>query len=807
MKKYIAFQCIQWWGLLGIMAVVSGPIYSQEALPAADQSVVARLRVRDAKDAPIAQAVVTITLTDWMTGDSIGVSLRELTDTKGEAQFNFPAAGTRTSSYRLTVEHDGYLPHQGGFIAFRGALIEQQITLSKPVVTRIRILNAQGEPVRGVNVLLRHPLDGYQHDWNERTDAEGEAVFTHPPFTQPFELMLGGTIKKLDDQPRLTVRLTDQELQAIVPSRRVSGKVLLPNGQPAAGWFIAPHALFTGSGGAIGSPPTTSYTASELFQVPTDGSFTTELAEDQLFIVSPDGIPFLYPLNLRSWTEEPRHLTVRIPAVRRTWTGQLVKPDGQPAKNVEIAVNEIRSGSRLWRLNIGEPYRRECVLPSQATAANGARVGRIASDGQGHYQLPFYFGSQIEYLVTPPYLHFFRDFEDDQRIVLKSIESKQAERAKKITLRCKDEQGHLIPNMQVKAYQGETKGKVVENSGGSYADGRGGQAFFVRTNLDRIVATLQASNWNTWKTNFAVRGPDDETFTLTVPEKFHQRPLEGVILAPDGKPVVGATVSFEPPNSGLGIRLWARTDARGQFHFEHAPDAGTLHLYRRPEDGGPLPGYTETPQVTALERNLTIQLQAGGSVEVLLPAGLKTPRHLHLRGETKNKKADYYSLTGDTNRLQATYLRPGIYQVLNTDPRTFGAVSNVTVVVRAGENSELDLSDAQYRPSEAAPRQWTTVKISHEGHPFGGALVSVFADQADWREREIADLSNDAGQVRFRGDIGRRYVVVARMPGRFIGWSMDTLASNQMLSIELRPVRTLVVKLDPQTGTRAASRI
>ena len=802
MKELIARRTIWSWSLWGAVVFLQGQLFSQGIPPAAEDTTAVHILVCNAKGEPLPQAVLTIKPTEEAAS---GWLLREVTKAKGEAQFDLPVAGTRFSPYVMKVEHDGYLPHLDWLNVDHGVPIERQITLHKPVVTHLQFLDERGRPVADVNLTLQHPLDGSQHFWAERTDANGQAVFVHPAFVQSFELVLGHTTRTIEDQPIITICLTDEELQAIVPSRRVSGKVLRPDGQAGAGWFVAVHPVPTGAGGAYGGPVVSSYTAPELIPVADDGTFATDVAEDRLFIVSPDGIPFLYPLNPRSWPAELRRLTVRIPALRRTRTGQLVQQDGQPAAGVEILINEIRSNSRHWTLKIGEPYSRETVPPSHATAADGVPVGHMASDNRGEYRLPFYFGSQIEYRLPIPFFHIFQGLEADEKVVLQSYESIAPLRTKRITLHFTDEVGRAIPDMHVQSCDGEKKGKVIERGGGANEDGRGGQFFYVGTNLDRLAITALASNWNIWKTNFPVSGPADETIALTVSEEFRQQPSRGQVLAPDGAPLAGVTVRFEPHDPRQRSRLWTKTDARGRFYFEHTPEAGTLELHRRLEDGGPLPGWTDPPPVTASRRNVTIQLHSGGSVRVRLPAGLKIrPAHLGLSSEKGMAGPSYYSLAGDTNGLHATHLQPGTYRVVNSDPRTFGAISNVTVTVRANEESVLDLSGERYRPPEEGPQSWTTVRVVREGVPFGGAIVNVFPDQPDRREKVISDLSDDAGQVRFLGQTGRRYVVAARVPGRCVGWTATVLASNQVLSVELQPARTLVVQLEPDRRDRQA---
>lgn len=252
------------------------------------------------------------------------------------------------------------------------------------------------------------------------------------------------------------------------------------------------------------------------------------------------------------------------------------------------------------------------------------------------------------------------------------------------------------------------------------------------------------------------------------------------------------------------------TDFQGRFTFPWAPDSGRLELRHWDLDGRPtVSGLYKPVDITRENRNAILRLEQGGSVRVRVPDEISRPlRHRVYLVSTEEKSPDYLGYRAVYDPISKMFvtrtMRPGCYQLsANVDQRPWRNLEGVTVTVEAGQESTVDLSNRKYLPAPSPPIAWNTVRVVHQGEPVSGAQVWAFSDEFGGTHQ--GDLTSESGQYRFRTEIGKEVVVVARLPGRLSGWKKTQVVEGGSLLFELSVAKTLRVRLNNVSAERAPS--
>jgi protocatechuate 3,4-dioxygenase beta subunit len=698
---------------------------------------------------------------------------------------------------------DAYPPDQDSYISlFPGARQELTMQMEREHTTLIRLRGPEGTPLPQVHFYVRSAKAGPQPAQRLLTNERGEALWRHRRLEEGFYLSsLYGESKSetFQDGPVVTVALDEQTLPS--KKRLLRGELLQADGSAAVGWLVA-RKVRSGYGfGLIHGPQYWEVLLDNLIRVGADGRFEVELevqaelpaeaeadARGVLAVISPRQVPFFYPLNPGSWSDGERHVTLRLPDVRRVHHGAVVDREGKPVAGLPIEADFVEWRGRRWTVRVGgDPDQPQWPRDTIWRANDGSVIDPVRTDAEGRYSIPIYFGSATRFktsrhgwrwkgwdpdLATSAHNVWVRDAYDEPMHIDLFQQYKVA------TLVFEDVQGRHISNIHVREAETYADGKVMSRGGVASGSDSHGLHLFLKRSIDRVELTTNdpQREWGPLKTIIDVAGLDDQVVHVTLDEALRWLPLSGKVLDPDGRPVSKARVVLRHPASnrsaawgGDVLRLNTIADEQGRFVFHAAPDDCRIDIRLRDgETGDALPGVM-TPMLVGREtREVTIHLEHGGSVKVLLPQGIgdaadalflkraDAPRRLPPR------PGRYCSLThiADRNELRSKIIPPGEYVLSHREYHTpliepFAALGDVRADVKAGDATVIDLREA-LKPVEHA-RSWTTVIVQHGGQPVSGAEVTVYVAAA-----RPDDLARWIGQWR-NGDAAVKQAAITNL--------------------------------------------
>lgn len=809
-----------------------------------DQPARVRVRVRDKHGRPVPGAIVTVSRGEvaWDERHASFPGKRHVPDAEGRVSLELrrPEEQPRSSAcwrQSVRIEAEGYSPGGRSLRPFPGAEFELNVVLERRRTTLIRVVGPGGEPVPYVGLTLSVPAVGAEHPrrlGRAFTDEKGKYVFAHVPLQHGFQVTVGRDASRwpfgarwrrsFGDVAEAVVALPADELPHAFPRRRLEGRLVGPDGGPARGWSVAQAVEYTGSAWGVPMTPasmTDNYSVAGLLRTGSRGEFVVASAGDRLCVVSPRGIPFMYQIAPESWPKGTRRIILRLPPLRRLHRGRLRHKDGTPVQGFTIAANRVRFGSR-YSVSVWEPSKRCCVRPGKARTLDGSPIRGLATDAEGRYEIPAYVGLQADYRLSDFRWNTPTPLDKGEEITVKPTRSNVPEKHKLVTLALRDRPGGRVAEFKTVRYKGYRGEKWVVNSAGHIEDARG-KHLILDAGIDRLELEIEGAGWKRLEKTVAIPGDHDRTVEITMPESHRHRPLSGRVLDPDGRPVAGARVSL------LGHRRFSKqlvslnlrriTDDEGRFAFEHAPDECQMYVGSASPEWwiDTLPGWTEPIHVTANRREVLVKLKRSGDVKALLPDNFTLSGHfvriygvLSLdsakakEGEAQGQSCSLY-FDRATRTLLNSSVRPGTYRLASRLPASrydLDGIKGITIQVRGGEETVIDLRAGGRYPPRELPKVRTALLVEHEDQPVSGSLVRVFRRETprwggDERLVQIAaDLSADTGLVFLDALPGRPHLAVARVHGKLVGWKQFTVRQEGTVTIALLPARTLVVRLD-----------
>jgi 5-hydroxyisourate hydrolase-like protein (transthyretin family) len=584
-----------------------------------------------------------------------------------------------------------------------------------------------------------------------------------------------------------------------IPPHPIRLMLLLPDGTPAAGWKIGPNAYVANSYRivvGIALPPIYVYGMDKPIPVDAHGAVSFGQAEDHLIVLSPQGAPFLYPLYPQTWPTGLHSVTLHLPPVRRVQRGRVTLPDGKPAAGISISVAETVTGNEQWQINF--PYNKP--------------TGTLLTAADGTCALPQYFGTTYQYAASKPPLTAY-DLATPDGSVLHSYgipDALKPSEYKEVRLLFVSEIGKPLPEIaadSVTAFQGS---RQVSLQGGQLPTDQNGSHLFLPITVDRVDITAQGQDWNPLTKMLDLPGTDSKTFTITMPQSLHFKPLSGVLLDPLGQPLSSITVNLHKVNRYASDTNYPEgsttTDAQGRFAFAAAPDSCMINLYRTSsEDNDGLPGWIDPPRVTPQTRHLTIRLKPflPDAVRVLLPPTVTAaPKEVYLESApATDELPDYLLPTFDpkTHTLLWNRIPPGRYTLTTADATLPGAARiDMPVTLRAQGETQIDLRDkAASFPQTPKPGTVGIYLTDTQGKPLSGVSVTMWTNQEAWDQHFPADLTDDNGHARLPLGIGKQGVVVAHLAGKLIGYSEITGQEEVSISFPMSAAQTVTVPLKP----------
>lgn len=756
-----------------------------------------QVTVQDKDGHPLPQATVTLG------GENV------VLDAAGKGRFETRSPQPAPDIFwteHLVVTQAGFLPYETDIRLFPGAQFELPIALFVPQTTSVHLRGPNGEILAGISFEITYEAAGSQYAPRVpgRTDAHGDFVFTHPPLKAGSSFSVSSPGWRFgshdySDAASVTVTLKADEMPPSFPPHPLHLTLLDAEGKPAAGWQVASHVSFTGSEGAFSSIISRSmltnyYTVSGLVLTDKDGVVSLPQAEDHLAVISPQGVPFLYPLHPQTWLDGLHSVTLRLPAMHRAQIGRVTLPDGKPAAGFPVTVARAVTGGQQWELILKEP------------------VGTILTDTAGQCVLPQYFGTTYQYESRKPPLYAY-DLATPDGSVLHSYGTPDALKPseyKEVRLLFVDENGKPVPEFaadSVTAFQGS---RQVSSQGGGVPTDRNGSHLFLPNAVDRVTIAAQAQNWNPLTKTLDLPGTGGKTFTLTVPQSLHFKPLSGVLLDPLARPLVNISVNLHKVNRYASDINYPEgstmTDAQGRFAFAAAPDSSMINLYRpNSGDNDGLPGWIDPPRVTPQTRHLTLRLRPflASTVRVLLPPTVTTePKEVYLESApAKDELPDYLIPTFDpkTHTLLWNRIPPGTYTLTTASAKLpVAARISQPVMLKAQGETRIDLRDkAASFPQPPKPGTIDVYLTNDQGQPLSGVAVTLWTDQEVWERHFPADLTDNDGKARLPLGIGERGVLVAHVAGKLIGYAEVTGQQESSISIPMNAAQTLTVPLTP----------
>ncbi len=676
---------------------------------------------------------------------------------------------------------------------FPGARLASRLEVSPYQETTVRLLGPEDKPLAEQPFVLRYRYpeerEGTYTVGSSRSmaDEHGECIVRLPKSIRVAGVDLGaGTCEAALAGSPVTCRFEDKELPSEREARRLSLLLLRADGRPAAGWQVAAD-FSTSEEGAVSGGADRGPTQHTLFHARqharsnAEGLASVVATGRHLGIRSPDGHEFLYPLEPGAWPEGDRRITLTLPGLRRVQEGRLIRSDGQPVSDDELSQWHLRCVhglGRFYRLSFGSERKGRAGDLFARRVRTGGRAW--PPDAEGRYAIPVAHGT-VPWIGS---LWFPDNPAAAQRVVLhvatpKDVRPPQLKRVSIIIV--------------------DDAPRPTDVRCGGFHDTRGHHLLLPR-DVDRTTLHVESPGWEVWEPTIDVRGSHDRTLVLERPAHLRGSPLRGRVLDPRGRPLEGAVVALRLAPNTPNTRATSdrSTDAEGRFVFELAPPRCTITVERLEQ--GPLPGWASSLPVDRDQRDVDLRLSEGGTVVVRLAGRLPEDVRLYLSSR-QWPRARGLAYDPAARAWIARHVPPGEWELRARKAlELFRAPEIAGVVVAEGRKSAIEIvrggAEAGSIPPGAARTVWQEVDVTMGGKPYSGAVVTVYEPDAGAGGRcVLRDLADERGRARFAGREGVSYVVVARAPGRGVGWQTAAVAPHRRVSVEMIAARTLAIEL------------
>jgi hypothetical protein len=628
-------------------------------------------------------------------------------------------------------------------------------------------------------------------EWAQRTricDERGQCVWEHEPLpddSDAWHITIGTHRQILRDVPTLTVHLTPYEMHHVTIGGTLTGRLLLSDGTPARGWAVTAGGLVVSVMSGHTPSVAIGYGPGGLQVVDADGNFKLDMTDDTLAVVSPEGVPLLYYVQPRNWEHGTNRVVLTLPKTRTVERGQVVDESGKPMPGIRVSADVFFTEGCNSFMSLGDSA---WNLVENVTPEAGALQPSVATDSEGRFAIPIPWGTHIEPGTDTTQYTLTRN--DAGQYVAKPVRNNASEsprrepssfqppRPPNQTLhgRVLDPAGKPAPNVEVRPYVPDSANQTTAwrwagRSASTNADGR---------------FTINDVPANTSVQVLADTAPENGSPAWSEPVKADTGDLE-IRLKPGGQLKILLPRTLAHAISGAILQTAELHDQRlDRMVLLNADDAaGTLTAQIARPGAYKLLLETAPELADLLDAPLTI---TEGHETVIDLRDAKLPPSI-------NGAERWVNLKVLANDKPASGIQVGVYA------ERFAPEMVATWIHQWQTGNEATKAQALAK-MRAAPS--TTRTLAETLDPtVAAAILKEVSDlyngmfPNDDLRAETVDLSDDAGQVRFKGQVGRTYILCAFAPGRWMTCQKITLAAAEDPVLKLTPTRPLVVHLPP----------
>lgn len=693
------------------------------------------------------------------------------TDAAGKAALTikgyFPSQYFAPDTY-LRVQADGFFPYLTALQVFPSAVIRQDIRIAKSKRTILHLRSSQGKPLAHQPLLVT-PVPYAMTYWltgstRVTTDAAGDATVVHPSLEKA-TIGLGMTGIEVAIEPDVTVKLTAAQERGLVLPGRLEGKLLDLEGKPAAGWFVSSQKYETGYYWPYSAYRIDPGFVKTLWQkVGGDGTFRLDACYDELWVVSPEGVPLLYPLSPGNWPQGGRKITLQVPPLRRTHHVQVKWEKGGPLAGTPFAAPVQVPPLRLYQYLNSWSFR--------APLDNLEGLPAISTDNEGGANLPVYFGVKNWWSLREVYNStsmpdFLRGPE--VRVWPYPTDPMANVELKLITVAVSDESGNAVVGggSELDYNAGLQLYRWVQDSRGRH--------IIIPKSCESLKLRAWAPGYKENVSTTVKLSEGDQTETVQMSDrlrrKIENRTLTARLVDSQGKGVADAEFSLGYPYTAL-----LHTDGEGRFSAQvdivegKLPRLGNLKLkmwgctFGYPVYLGS--GFVELEATPGEGKETTYRLPPMAGLKVLYPAGIDPNMSLNLAFSMKHPQVDQnvpapatWGMGGAEEGSRILLLPAGKVTLQKMDDRVyhpayqdFGAptldIETTELDLKAGELNVLDLRKAKFS-SLVLLKGTTTIQVLSDGKPASGASVHLYATAAVQTEELLAAV-RDLGADKYK---------------------------------------------------------
>ena len=776
------------------------------------------------------------------------------TDVHGEVVQVLPVPVGVPIGLYAEVRKVGYYPQTVQVVAVPGARLTREITLAKQLTTTLRFFETDGSVAA-----YRRITTG---NWYVvAADGKGEYRFSHPPLDRPMYINFRGEVFWLEKEEAGGVKeirpvglrylpppggsptadLGERNTPARVPIGRVRGRLVGDDGQPARGWFVAQRVIRSGGWGSFCcSDPSLelySFNYRELDEVAADGAFELFPAHEELIAISPEGLPFRYPLNPVAWRDGDfvKETEITVPQLKsRKWKLRFGSEDGAAAADVEVLPSKIGSSYDIWDLFPGltEWTDLRYYAGSEPPPPLEARLKHLAtSDADGEINLSIHPWRKIQ-----EYRWRLADGKPDEWgsfsigtkesasgvIVLEKqaiAERKPETYRKLICSSFSDSYGNKVDPEQIRWNTYLEDIVQMSGKGGFVGDEKSGFAMFVSGVKDRVEFSCKNSRGGA--ETFNVRFGEQGALPTGVEVKFQTAgnappSLWGKVIGSDGKPAkgVGLTLTWRrlADSRAKYPQVHVKSDRAGKFMFAKAPPECGFYVYAiHDRYSYSLDGLVDIPTITPTNREIEIRVKPVGAVRVKLVGAKVLPRHLLLRAEDEKQLGRKYFMLYPTREEPSVffspYVAPGNHPIAaSSSDDGLEWLREEPISVQAGKETNLEIRPPK-RMSDPAPDEAlvpVSVTVMRDGKPVTGAIVKTHESSVPRQPHSdgdghvtsyIGDTTDMSGRAQFLAKPGGKFFCTAVDHELRIAWETVEITGQDIdLKLELRPIQEITTE-------------